>query len=208
MTRFFINEQEIEIPLDISSLDQILKHAEDFHLPPNSVIRQISVDGLPLMLNMPQGSGEVFKQTENRDKVEILTGTLLEIANDSISEAIAYLDRINELTPSLATGFQISPGPESFENLRQLYEGFYWMSLLLDKLSSNFHISLESSLIQEISIQEHLKKFITILKQLIDSQEKGDYFLISDLLEYEILPMVPLWKDIFSFISQKVNRAQ
>ena len=208
MTRFFINEREVNIPINVSSLDQILQHAEDFHLPPNSVIRQINVDGLPLMLDFPQNSGEIFKQTENRDKIEIFTGTLIEIANDSIREALAYLQRIEELTPSLATGFQISPGPETFENLRQLYEGFYWMSLLLDKLSSNFHISLEVNFIQGISIQNHLKKFISILKQLIESQEKGDFFLISDLLEYEILPMVPAWKEIFNFISQKANMAQ
>jgi hypothetical protein len=208
MTRFFVNEREIEIPLDLSSLDQILQHAENLHLPPNSVIRQINIDGLPLMLDFPQDSGEIFKQAENRDKVEIITGTLMEIAKDSIREAMAYLDRIEGLTPSLATGFQISPGPESFENLRQLYEGFYWMSLLLDKLSANFHISLESSFVQGLSIQDHLKKFISILKQLIDSQEKGDFFLISDLLEYEILPMVPIWKEVFSFISQRVHVAQ
>lgn len=208
MTRLFIDEKEIASPLNISSLDQILKHVEDVHLPPKSVIRRICVDGLSLLPDaLSEDKDGILSQMENRDKVEIFTGTLSEIAHDSIIEAVAYLDRIEAITPSLATSFQISPGPESFENLRQLCDGFYWLNLLLDKLETNFQITLENVLIKERPAREHLQKFIAILKQLIDSQERRDFVLISDLLEYEVLPLVPIWKEIFSFISQKVNAA-
>jgi len=209
MTRLFINEREIAPPSNISSLDQILKHVENVHLPPNSVIRRICVDGLSILPDaLPDDINELLNQMENRDKVEIFTGTLSEIARDSIVEAIAYLDRIEAITHSLATSFQVSPGPESFNNLRQLCEGFYWLSLLLDKLEASFQITLENVLIKEKPAREHLQQFITILKQLIDSQERRDFVLISDLLEYEVPPMVPVWKEIFSFISQRVNAAQ
>ncbi len=209
MTRFFINEKEIAPPLNASSLDQVLKHVEDAHIPPNSVIRRIRVDGLSLLPDaLPENVGEILNQIENRDKIEIFTGTLPEIARDSITEAVAYLDRIETITSSLATSFQVSPGPESFNNLRQLCEGFYWLSLLLDKLEASFQISLEDVFIKEKPAREHLQKFIAVLKQLIDSQERRDFVLISDLLEYEVLPLVPIWREIFSFVSQKVNAAQ
>jgi hypothetical protein len=208
MTRYFINEREIAPPLDISSLDQILKHVEGCHLPPNSVIRQIHVDGQPMITDASPDVGEILRQMENREKVEIVTGTVSEIARDSIAEAIAYFDRIETVTHSLVTCFQNSPEPEAFENLRQLLEGLYWINLLLDKLAKGFHIVLDDFLVQGISVGEHLKKFISILKQLIDSQERGDFILIADLLEYEVIPMLPAWKDIFSSILQKVNVKQ
>jgi hypothetical protein len=209
MARFFINEREIAPPLDISSLDQILKHVEDIHLPPNSLIRQIYVDGLSLMPDAfsrdPDG---ILQQMESRDKVEILTGTLWEIAHDSIIEAMAYLERIEAITPSLAASFQNSPGPGSFENLRQLYEGFYWLNLLLGKLETNFQMNFEKVFVQEMPVREHFEKFIAILKQLMDSQRRGDFALIGDLLEYEMLPLVPIWKEIFRCILQKVGVPQ
>jgi hypothetical protein len=208
MTRYFINEREIAPPLNISSLDQILKHVEDIHLPPNSVIRQINIDGHPLVADSFPNPGDILRQMENRDKVEIFTGTISEIAHDSLVEALAYLDRIESVTPSLASSFQIYPGPESFENLRQLLDGFYWMSLLLDRVATNFQIELKDCLVQGISVREHLEKFIDILKQLIDSQQRGDFVLIADLLEYEVIPMVPIWKDIFSLLLQKTTVAQ
>jgi hypothetical protein len=208
MTRYFINEREIAPPLDISSLDQILKHVEGCHLPPNSVIRQIHVDGQPMITDASPDLGEILRQMENREKVEIVTGTVSEIARDSIAEAIAYFDRIEAVTHSLVECFQNSPGPEAFDNLRQLLEGFYWLNLLLDKLATSFHIVLDDFVVQGISVGEHLKKFISILKQLIEGQERGDFMLIADLLEYEVIPMLPDWKDIFGAILQKVNAGQ
>ncbi len=205
MTRFFINEREIAPPMTLSSLDQILKHVEEHHLPPSSAIRQICVDGLSLMPGVLEGkAGEVIQQLEDREKVEIFTGTLWEIAHDSITETIAYLDRIEAITPSLATSFQTSPGPQSHESLRQLCEGFYWLILLLDKLRMSFRLDLDDLLIQGIPVSEHHRNFISILKQLVDSQEKGDFVLIADLIEYEILRLVPVWRELFEDILKKI----
>ena len=47
----------------------------------------------------------------------------------------------------------------------------------------------------------------SILKQLIDSQERGDVVMLSDLLEYEILPMAPIWREMFLAIEKSVNAA-
>jgi hypothetical protein len=197
---------EITPPSDVSSLSQILKHVEASCLPPDSVVRQIQIDGLPFI---PDGSDtnhtEIFNQMEMREKVEIFTGTITEVANDSIAEALEYLDRIESATPSLAESFRVSPGPEAFENLRQLCEGFYWLNLLLDKLGTTFQANLKDCYIRDLSAPEYYQKFISVLKQLVESQENRDFILISDLLEYEILPLVPVWREILRFISQKVS---
>jgi hypothetical protein len=208
MTRYFVNEREINPPGDISSLDQILKHIETAHLPPNTVVRQIQIDGLSVSPDaISQSMGDILGPMENSEKVEVFTGKISDIARESIIEAIDYIDRAERLILSLATSFQISPGPEAFENLRQLFEGFYWLNLLLDKLEQNYHVNLDDILIREKPAREHLQKFIIILKQVVDSQEKGDFILISDLLEYEILPLVPIWKEIFQFFSEKALAA-
>jgi hypothetical protein len=208
MTRYYLNEREIAPPVDISSLTQMLKHVEECHLPPDSVIRQIHIDGQPLISDSFPDDGEILRRMENREKVEIVTGTVSEIARDSIVDTIAYLDRIETVTHSLITSFQTSPGPETFINLRQLLEGFYWINVLLDRLATSFHFVPGDFSVQGISAGEHLKKFISVLKELIDSQEKGDFVLIADLLEYEVIPLLPIWKDIFTHILQKVNAGQ
>jgi hypothetical protein len=67
---------------------------------------------------------------------------------------------------------------------------------------------LDEVIVQGVPAGEHNKKFISVLKQLMDSQEKGDMVLISDLLEYEIAPMVPLWKEMFQIIADRTAVAR
>ena len=208
MTRFYVDQREILPPLDISSLDKVLKHVETVHLPPNSIVRQINVDGRPLAAEMfADGSSEILSRMETREKIEFFTGTVNEIACESIKEAIVYLERVKTVAPSLAEEFQVSPGPQTFDSLRELYEGFYWLTLLLDRLNNNFHICLDDVFIHEVSAKIHHQKFVSILKQLVQSQEKGDLVLISDLLEFEILPMIAVWKEMFLIIQEKVRAA-
>jgi hypothetical protein len=208
MTRIYLNEKEIASPLELSSLDQILKYVEDKHLAPDCVIRQIKLDGLPLAADdSPEKFSQSVREIGNREKVEIFTGTMTEIAVDSIAESLAYLDRIERLTPSLAESFQISPGPEAYENLRRFYQGFYWLNLLLEKLQAKFGINLEDIRIKGVPVREYLQKFVSVLKQLIESQEQRDFVLISDLLQYEIYPLIPVWKEMFGIISEKVQSA-
>jgi len=206
MTRFFLDSQEISLPFDVSSLNQILKHIEAYHLSANTVVRQIQVDGHPLLVDSEE-TGDLLCQIDKRDRIEIFTGTVTDIAFDSIGQACQYLDRVEAAIPSLSTAFQDSPGPEAFHHLRQLNEGFYWLNLLLDKLKSNFHINYDEVLVQGVPARGHQQKFIAVLKQLIESQEQRDFGLISDLLQYEILPLVPVWREVFGIVSEKVNAA-
>lgn len=208
MTRYFVNDREVAAPAGMASLDEILKHIENQHLAPDTVIRQIHIDGLPVTPETLGNGGQILQQIQNREKVEFFTGTLAEIAQDSIAEAQDYLGRVETLTPALSLSFQDNPGTEAFENLRQLYEGFYFINLLLERLAGSFQINLGEAFVEGLSVQDHLQKFISILKQLIEGQERRDCVLIADLLEYEILPGIPVWKEIFSVVAQKVNRAQ
>jgi hypothetical protein len=206
MTRIFLDDKEIASPRELSSLDQILKYIEDTHLSSDCVIRNIKLDGLPLVVDdWHKEFPESVREIGNREKIEILTGSVIEIAVESITESMAYLDRIERLTPSLAESFQISPGPEAYENLRHLYEGFYCLNTLLEKLQARFDLKIEDIPISKIPVRQHLQKFASILKELIQSQEQRDFVLMSDLLQYEIYPLIPVWKEMFGICFKKLR---
>jgi hypothetical protein len=209
MTRFFVNDREIPSPPPgFSSLDGILKYIEENHLPPDNVVRQIQIDGLPLLpAERNAVPFDIREGIEKRQKVEITTGSLREIACESVRESIAYLDRIEPVIPSLASSFQAFPGPEAFENLKELYSGFYWLNLLLDRLEKNFRLSFWETSLQGSSFREYQQKFMSVMQQLVGSQEKGDFVLVADLLEYEVLPLLPVWKELFSGIARRLETA-
>ena len=208
MTRFYINEREITPPQGIVSFDKILSHIDEDELPPNSVIRMVSIDGMPILQeDFSRNSEDINRQIFSGEKVEIVTGTVDEIIHDSISEAFEYIERLNEGIPQLALNFQTYPAPEAFEYLRQLYEGFYWLNILQQKLVANFDIDFNTVLIQGKSAKEHQQNYISILKKLQDAQESRDTVLIADLLEYEIAPMISVWKELLQIIAVRTGEA-
>jgi hypothetical protein len=203
MTRLYIDKQEIgPLPPDLHSLDQVLKLVENTHLSPNAIIRQIHVDGRPWLQDdqaacLPVGVGD-------RETIEIVTGTLQEVALDSIREAITYLDRVGLATPSLASSFRAAAGREAFESLKQFYEGFYWMNLLLDRLERTFRIPLETMCMGGGNARDYHAKLAEALKGIIEAHEQNDFGLVADLLEYEIAAMIPACKDMFAAIRARI----
>jgi hypothetical protein len=209
MTRVFVDHREIKSPGDASSISQILRCVDGAYLDKDSVISQIQVNGRPLALDVcgsaQPGTPGLF---EKPNAIEVLTGNIAEIARGSIVEALAYLDRIESVTPSLAMSFRDGPMPDSFEYLRQLNEGFYWLNLLLDRLETDFKIRIEDICIRAGSELEYRRKFTSILRQLVESREKGDLIRIAGLLEREILPLVPFWREVFRAVAQKAGVAE
>ncbi len=209
MTRFFVNNSEIPSPPPgFSSLDGILKHIEENHLPPGNVVRQIHVDGTPVLLtDLRTIPADLLQGIEQRERVEITTGSLREIACESLREAIAYLERVEPIIPLLASSFRTFPGPEAFTNLKELYSGLYWLNLLLDRLGKNLGVTFWDIPILGTTFREHQQKFVAIIQQLVNSQERADFVLVADLLEYEIHPLLPVWRDLFSGIARKLEAA-
>ncbi len=209
MTRIFVDAKEVpSLPPGLTTLADVLKHIEQNYLGPHSVVRRVCVDGAPLVVDelVSVASSEMARVTF-RESIEITTGTLTEVAGESITEAVAYLRRIEPAIADLAAGFRDLPGPAEFDNLRQLYEGLYWLNLLLDRLQSSFGVDLgpaDSSTL----VRETHRHFAAILKRLIGAQEGEDYSLIARILESEILPLVPIWKALFEDAGKRIRTAQ
>ena len=205
MTQYYVNGREVVTPTDLISFDQMLKTIEDRHLESGSVIREIHVDGRPLTMDRNTDDDCTFGQMENWEKIEIFTATLLDVASESVAGAQDYLSRIEKAGPPLVLKFQDIPAPEDFTSLRSLCEGFLFLNLLLDKLATGYRIDFDRITVCDRTVREHLVRFAGVVKQLTEAQECRDCTLITDTLEYEILPVVPVWKEIFTAVLEKVK---
>ncbi len=207
MPRVFIDQREIAFPLTRStSLNEVLRQVQQSYMPANMVIRQIHLDGLP-MTAPGNGFDSAQKQDEIRapERIDIFTGLFSDVVRESVDEAVAYLDRVALAIPSISAGFQSAPGPQAFESLKQLYEGCYWINLLMDRLQDTPPPGMNMSVVPSSLTAERKQKFITIMKQMVEAQERSNYILIADILEFEILPAIPVWKEILEQFRGKIG---
>ena len=203
MTRLYINDHEVSsLPPDLISLEQVINLVETRHLTPDTVIRHVQIDGRPLIQD--GRAGGLPDRIDDREKVEIFTSTLREIALDSSRDAITFLERVELAIPSLASGFRTRAGSEDFENLKQLYEGFYWVNLLLDRLERSFQVPLETLCVSGGNAREQYLKLAPLLKEVIEAQEKRDFGLVADLLEYEVPTLIPACKELVAAVRARI----
>ncbi len=207
MTRVYVDEKEVLLPpSSFGSLQAIVKQIEAHVLPPDMVIRQILVDGVPLFSRQSEEPGSPPQlSAAASEKVEIATGTLKEIARDSIQEALSYLDRVEAAIPSIVTGFRVAPGPEAFGQLKQLLDGFYWIHLLQDRIGAAFK-SPSKLPGYGTEARDCLLRSASIFGQLVEAQEKNDYVLIADLLEFEVVPTIPGWKSLLAALQELAEK--
>lgn len=203
MTRLFVDQQEIApVPKSICSLDQILKHVEDSHLEPDTIIRQVHVDGRPLLCGEvdPEVATMAGPRLANA-RVEIFTGRLSAIALESVNEAEIYLTRMEAAIPSLAMGLRSDPGPGSFEALKQFCDGFFWLNLLLEKVDARGNREIGS----DPAAGLEGPRLVSVLNELVQAQGRKDFILVADILEYEILELLPGYRTQFLEVRQRLQ---
>jgi len=135
--------------------------------------------------------------------VDLVTGDARDAARESVRDALSFLDRALAVSPSLIESFEESPGQGSFEKLEQLWEGLYWLDILLEKLKKDFPMAAEGVLIQGKPAYEHHGRYVEMVRQLAEAQRKSDFTVIPGLLRNEILPLLPVWREWFDILLRK-----
>jgi flagellin-specific chaperone FliS len=186
MARFFSGGGENPFPFGASSICQILKQAEESGFAGGAVVPQALMGGSPRI--PPE-----------------FPVALREVVYDTAAGALEYLDQVESIIPSLAMDFLDTPGLEAFQNLVQLYQGLHCVTVLMDMLTGSIRVNLEGVLLEGISVSEHRRRFISILKRLIDCQVKRDFSQIPELLQMEIAALLPVWKEMFGVVLKKIT---
>jgi hypothetical protein len=203
MARLYIDKREVaQLRPDWTSLQQVVSFVESEHLTADSVIRDIQIDGAPLMTE-----SEGFqppRSMERNQTIEIFTSSLKEVAMNSIREVVVFLERLENALPALASNFRSQFGKHDFDNLRELYEGFYWMNLLLDHLERSFDIDMGCVWADGLRVCDQHQIFASFFKEVSGAHEKRDFDMVAELLECRLMPSLPVWKRIFTTIQEKV----
>ncbi len=204
MTRFFLDDRGIEVPSGSPSLYQILRNLESVHVPPGRGIRQIEVDGLPLMAALSRRT-DPLRNTRRCEKIEIFTDPVAGIARDSISEAIRCLDEIEAVSYYATTGCQAFGGRPTFEDLKVMVEVFCWLGFLVNKLESDFCNHSREGVVRVDGQPGWTRSFGAALERCEQARGKEDLASARKLLEEEVFLSVPALKERLNSISRNMS---
>lgn len=174
-----IFEQQIKELQTIESAAEIIEAANEF-LHDGVYFSHLIVDGEEVYEGY---ENYLEKNMKSIETVEIIAKTVQQFVNDLLLSAEEYIERAKPELQSLAEQFSHEPSQQSWKQLADLFGGIQWLSQMndvlheLEKQPSNIEIYKE--------IFEAMKEE---LGQLEEAMNNEDFGLISDIINYEVIP--------------------
>jgi hypothetical protein len=103
---------------------------------------------------------------------------------ETLEEMKNYIPKVLEAINGMVRNFQTDNEQDGIKVFGPFTEGIQW---ILEALS------LTKDLQQESGMDIDITDINNTLKEMLEGWENGDYILISDLLEYEIYPLLKKW---------------
>ncbi|MCG7433840.1 hypothetical protein [Lysinibacillus fusiformis] len=100
-----------------------------------------------------------------------------ELLNDTIISFNEYIDRLPEGCMMIANNLRDDRIAEALNHIRDFSEGASWIAEAIRLLKEN-----------NVAINLDMTKIINYLAEINDGLSIGDYNLVADLFEYEIVP--------------------
>ena len=193
-----INENQINVPVDISTWGDLLDWVETAHLQAGQCITHVYLGGNEA-LNYRDGlvCGQEIAEV---GPVAIKSGDFDRVVRESMAE----LNR--ELKVSVESAGEII---RLLEN-RKEEDAYNRLALLLDSIRIFFTIFSEDlgcveGADAEISRKETSAVLERALTQLITAQENRYWVSICDVLEYEIVPLLESWQILVERTREHIN---
>ena len=134
------------------------------------------------------------------EKVEIRTVPKSEMAVNITRELYKVINLMNKGSRQIADLFRQADDMEALDMYQDLLE------VTRDFLGMIGILRIEFKLQDIPGLESSLNKLSELFSEMVDVQENEDWILLSDLLEYEFLPLVEEWKKIVAYIQDEIER--
>ena len=203
--RIYVNEQE-----------------EQMEFPPGASLRDIMscigkkiahADGVITRIRV---NGQEVDEDENGDypgiaigeidSLDLRTGSPWEVACRSISDAINYLGNLNPGIKKTADLFRVGEEATAHVQYGLCVEGINWFLQVLEGVRQVTGLDYQQIPFSGLPIQSHIEKLEQTIRGMWSAQSDKDWIMLSDLLEYELLPAMETWKEILPLMEGKVKK--
>ncbi len=139
--------------------------------------------------------------TSDIEKVEIKTMDSVSMAMNITRELYKVVTLMNKGGSEVADLFRKGEEDRALEMYQDL------LSVVRDFMNTVTVLKQDFQLTSQEELDKGIEKLSELFSEMIQVQEKNDWTLLADLLEYEFLPLVDTWKKIVSELRAEVRQA-
>lgn len=190
--KIFVNNEEISNGNTIRDISAVIEYAEKEAGENDSIIEGIFINGISV--------DEISEiPAESIEKVEIFTKKTGIVILESLQEMSEYIVRLRAGIDEIINCLQDDNERDAMKKLEEISDGLEWIYNIL-----NYAQTLNKISFKEIEFDVALDKFKGILPEVVESLENRDNIMLSDLLSYELAPIVDEIAEKLPVIYEKI----
>ena len=187
----------------INNLEEILINLSDTSIPPNHLVGSVTVNGNEFSEVFPGQAKEIA--AVNINDLDIETVSLEKFAEAAIKDSAFFVKNIITSVNKTAELFRIYDETEANEKMSQIIDPLRSLVVFINSTRIDLKWDFENDQIDGHPIVEDWEKLHSVIDELKLTQEEGDWILYADLLEYELVPVLNVWVNIFEEKSKNFN---
>jgi cell fate (sporulation/competence/biofilm development) regulator YmcA (YheA/YmcA/DUF963 family) len=187
----------------INNLEEILINLSDTSIPPNHLVGSVMINGNEFSEVFPGQAKEIA--AVNINDLDIETVSLEKFAEAAIKDSAFFVKNIIMAVNKTAELFRIYDETEANEKMAQIIDPLRALVVFINSTRIDLKWDFENDQIDGHPIVKDWEKLHSVIDELKLTQEEGDWILYADLLEYELVPVLNVWVNIFEEKSKNFN---
>jgi hypothetical protein len=156
-------------------------------------IASLKVDGEEVSGN----TEEAGRRLDGIDSIEITTETPVSLVGKILAEGDNYIDGLRDFLIQVAGNY--SAGRDGADGaFAEAVQGLQWFVQMTDFIECTLGLDFRRLSLNGRPVAEYVNSLNGILQETLDAQEGCDPVMLADLLEYDLVPHLEQWKDIYA----------
>lgn len=193
------NRLEVEPPGE--TLQEVINWLLENQVSTDRALREVKVNGEPYSVaDMGPASSLAASDVQS---LEVQTAEARQVALEFMGQAPTYLEAIAQAVGAVAELFRVADERDASEQYIAVLESLQLFLTMLEETRRLLNLNLEVAVYEQRSAAAALESLSGLVKKLLDAQEKEDWVLLADLLEYDLAPELRAWGEFAKLLKEQ-----
>jgi hypothetical protein len=146
---------------------------------------------------------EKSRRLDGIDSIEITTETPVRLVGKILDEGQNYIEGLRDCLMKVAGHF--TSGSEcADDSFAEAVQGLQWFVQMTDFIECTLNLDFQKLLRNGRPVAEYVNSLNGILQEIVNAQEGSDPVLLADIIEYDLVPHLEEWKEIYTLFEREL----
>jgi hypothetical protein len=165
-------------------------------------IATLSIDGRELY---PSSEWYRPRKLEGVRRIEVTTGLSTQLASDALQQGYRCLDELQNTLLQSVEFFRSGNDQKGMKLFIDLVSRLEWFVTTVRSVGDIMGVDFTTTLMDGTPLSEEVEGMNRILLDIVGAQERRDWVLLGDLLEYELEPQMERCRDLLGVLQQTIT---